>query len=589
MSPGVRLHCPRALATLTHSAHDQWHISNSSETVEEPAIHLIGNTQGLKASPLKRLQKLGNRKTSAEHLVTVELARALTEISGEIQRQVGVLIDRRGHVRACIVGDARSVFLPDLSAYRRGRARLCGLRLVHTHLNHEPLDDDDFTDLALLRLDFVAALEVLGDGLPGRLYAAHLLPGGGDGHPWEVLPPITVHELQDDFLAAVDALEDEFARLRRPRLAGDCRERAMLVHVSDAPRSAAEESIAELAELAASAGIEIMETVIQRRLTEPRYVVGKGRLTQTVIKAMQLGAEALVFDLNLTPAQVQTLAEHTDLKILDRTQVILDIFAQRARTREGKLQVELAQLRYMLPRLGAKQSASAFSRLSGGIGGRGPGETKLEVDRRRVQDRVAQLEREVDKLGARRKLRRSRRLRNEVPIVSIVGYTNAGKSTLLNRLTESDVVAEDKMFATLNPVSRRLRFPREREVVVTETVGFIRNLPQELKEAFRTTLEELDEADLLLHVLDASRDNVEELHEAVMQILAELHLQEKHVVTVLNKTDLCEPERVAVLARRFRGVPVCALAPSSFGPLLDVLEEHLWAGERAAAWEAQAR
>jgi len=499
---------------------------------------------------------------------------------------VGVLIDRRGHVRACIVGDSRSVFLPDLSSYRRGRARLCGLRLVHTHLKHEPLDDDDFTDLALLRLDYVVAIEVLKDGLPGKLYAAHLLPGGDQQSPWDVLPPTSVHDLKDDFLATVDAIEDEFARLRKPRSAGDSRERAVLVHVSPAPRGVAEESIAELVELATSAGIETMETVIQRRDIDPRYVVGKGRITQTVIKAMQLGAEALVFDLNLMPAQVQTLAEHTDLKILDRTQVILDIFAQRAKTREGKLQVELAQLHYMLPRLGAKQSASAFSRLTGGIGGRGPGETKLEVDRRRVQDRVAQLEREIDKLGARRKLRRSRRTRNDVPIVSIVGYTNAGKSTLLNRLTQSDVVAEKKLFATLNPVSRRLRFPEEREVIVTDTVGFIRNLPKELREAFRTTLEELDEANLLVHVLDASRPDIEELHDSVMDILAGLHLQDKPMVTVLNKTDLCEPERVAALERRFHAVSVCALDRSTFHALLNVLKEHLWAREEAAVWEA---
>ena len=498
-----------------------------------------------------------------------------------------MLVDRRGHVRACIVGDARSVFLPDLSAYRRGRARLCGLRLIHTHLHHEPLDDDDFTDLALLRLDYVVALEVLDEGLPGKLHAAHLLPSGDAERPWDVLPPTTVHDLRDDFRATVEALEDEFARVQKPRIAGDLRERAVLVHVSRIPRGVAEDSIGELAQLAASAGIETMETVIQRRTIDPRYVVGKGRLTQTVIKAMQLGAEALVFDLNLTPAQVQALAEHTDLKILDRTQVILDIFAQRAKTREGKLQVELAQLRYMLPRLGAKQSASAFSRLSGGIGGRGPGETKLEVDRRRVQDRLAQLEREIDKLGARRKLRRSRRTRNAVPIVSIVGYTNAGKSTLLNRLTESDVGAEDKLFATLNPVSRRLRFPRDREVVITDTVGFIRNLPKELREAFRTTLEELDEADLLLHVLDASRSDVEELHDTVMEILAGLHLQDKPVVTVLNKTDLCEPTRVLALERRFHGVSVCALDSSTFDGLLGVLEDHLWAGAETAVWEAE--
>ncbi len=518
-------------------------------------------------------------------MLSPEVARALTEISAEIQRQVGMLVDRRGYVHACIVGDARSVFLPDLSTYRRGRARLCGLRLIHTHLNHEPLTDDDFTDLALLRLDCIVAIEVLEGGLPGTLHVAHLLPGRDEARPWEVLPPTTVHDLADDFLQTINALEDEFARRRKPRPAGDMRERAVLVHVSRGLKAEAQDSMAELRELAASAGIEPVATVIQRRTVDPRFVVGKGRLTQTVITAMQCGAEALVFDLNLTPAQVHTLAGLTDLKILDRTQIILDIFAQRASTREGKLQIELAQLRYLLPRLGARQSASAFSRLTGGIGGRGPGETKLEIDRRRVQDRVAQLEREVGKLGERRRLRRARRTRNDVPVVSIVGYTNAGKSTLLNQLTESAVVAENVLFATLNPVSRRLRFPEEREVVVTDTVGFIRELPEELREAFRTTLEELDDADLLLHVVDASREDIDDLHQAVVQILAELQLQDKPVVTVLNKTDLCEEERVAALVRRFHGVPVCALKRATFAPLLAVLEEHFWAGHEIAAPE----
>jgi GTPase len=527
---------------------------------------------------MRRLSRLANRRTDANRIVSPELARALTELSREIQRQVGMLIDRRGHIRVVMVGDAKSVFIPDLSAYRRGRDRLCGLRLVHTHLKGEPLNDDDLTDLALLRLDMVAAIEAQADGLPGGLHAAHLVPDGKAEMPWEVVSARSVHEIPEDFLTTIDALEEEFARRRKPRAAGDTRERGLLVHVSNGTATDAADSMGELRDLARSAGIEVLGEIVQRRLPDPRFVLGKGRLKNTVIKAMQVGAEALIFDLNLSPSQVESLANFTDLKILDRTQVILDIFAQRAETREGMLQVELAQLRYMLPRLSTRHTA--LSRLTGGIGGRGPGETKLEVDRRRAGDRIAQLEREVKKLGRRRKLRRHARKQNHVPVVSIIGYTNVGKSTLLNQLTRSEVRAEDVLFATLNPVSRRLRFPREREIIITDTVGFIRRLPKELKAAFRTTFEELVDADLLLHVLDASSPEAEAHYETVRELLAELDLNRKPELIVLNKIDLCDAEAARGLARRFDAETVCARDQETLQPLLEHLEHCLWADER---------
>lgn len=496
----------------------------------------------------------------------------MTDVSGEIQRQVGLLLDRRGGVTAVIVGDARGLFLPDLG--RRGRDRLAGLRLVHTHLNREPLNDDDLTDLALLRLDLVASIEVTADALPGLVHQAHLLPDNENDRPWAVLPATTVYELRDDFPVMIQALEEEIERHRKPRRAGDHRDRAILVHVSMASPTFADDSVRELRELARSAGIDAVHALIQHRPPDPRFALGQGKLKYTIIKAMQLGADTIVFDMNLTPSQVKALADYTDLKILDRTQVILDIFAQHAVTREGKIQVELAQLRYLLPKLGAKHTA--FSRLTGGIGGRGPGETKLEVDRRRARDRIAQLEREVAKLGERRELRRGNRRRHGLPVVAIVGYTNAGKSTLLNNLTRSSVIAEDALFATLNPVSRRLRFPREREIVITDTVGFIRNLPPDLKAAFRTTFEELHYADLLLHVIDASCTDLEDKLDAVNELLAELDLQSKNTLAVINKTDLCSAEEVAGLVRRLGGVAVCATAPDTFGPLLDEMEKRLW-------------
>ena len=531
----------------------------------------------MRAAPLKRLERLAHRRANADAIITPELARALSEISFEIQRQVGLLLDRRGHVEAVVVGDARQVFLPDIN--RRGRDRLCGLRLVHTHLHAEALNDDDLTDLALLRLDLVAAIQVQPDGLPGALHAAHLLPANEGDAPWEILPPVTVHDLPEDFRSFVDALEEEFARMRRPRKAGDNRDRAVLVHISKLPGTPAQDSLDELRELARSAGIEVVETLMQRRPTDPKYVMGKGRLQQTIIKAMQLGAEAIVFDLNLSPSQVRALSELTDLKILDRTQVILDIFAQHAVTREGKSQVELAQLRYLLPLLSIRQTA--LSRLTGGIGGRGPGETRLEIDRRRARDRIAKLEREVGKLGQRRGLRRNVRTGRGIPTVAVVGYTNAGKSTLLNNLTHSAVVVEDALFATLNPVSRRLRFPREREIIITDTVGFIRNLPKDLMAAFRTTFEELHDADLLLHVVDASSHDLEEKHATVKGLLSELGLGEKPLLHVFNKIDRCSRATAEGLAAQFDGVAVCALNAKSFPELLERMEQILWEQARS--------
>ena len=536
------------------------------------SVLLSGNTQGLKASQTKALEKLASRRCTPGYIITPEFARALTEASLDVQRQVGILLDRRGQVTDVVVGDAKQLLLPEIQ--RRGLNRLSGVRLVHTHLKNEPLTDDDLTDLALLRLDLIAAIGVGEDGLPGKLYTAHMLPANAGDTPWVVDAPRTVHDLDDDFIEMVEALDEELARHQAPRKAGDDRDRTIVIHVSKLPPTVAQDSVDEMRELARSAGLVVVDMIIQRRPPDPKYVTGQGKLKSAIIKAMQLGAEVLVFDLNLTPSQVKALSEMTDLKILDRTQVILDIFAQHAETREGRIQVELAQTRYLLPLLSMRQSA--LSRLTGGIGGRGPGETRLEVDKRRARDRITQLEREVKKLGERRELRRSVRTAREVPTIAVVGYTNAGKSTLLNHLTQSTVIAEDALFATLNPVSRRLRFPREREVIITDTVGFIRNLPDDLMDSFRTTFEELHDADLLLHVIDASAHDLDAKYDTVVKLLTDLELDQKPVLCVLNKMDKCDPETLEGLIERLKGIPLTAIDRETFPPLLDAMERELW-------------
>jgi GTP-binding protein HflX len=304
---------------------------------------------------------------------------------------------------------------------------------------------------------------------------------------------------------------------------------------------------------------------------DPKFVIGKGKLSDIVIRALQIGANLLIFDHELTPAQNRSIAEFTDLKVIDRTQLILDIFAQRAHSREGKLQVELAQLKYRLPRLVKRDSA--LSRLAGGIGGRGPGEMKLEIDRRRVRERIGRLEKEMETIRKGRGQRREKRKKTGLPVISIIGYTNAGKSTLLNALTNSNVLTENLLFATLDPKSSRLRFPRDREAIITDTVGFIRHLPRELVAAFRATLEELREADLLVHVIDASNPNFEEHIKAVETILEDLNLSQKETIRVFNKEDMV-PDKIILenLCRRFEALPLSALRPETFPPLLEKME-----------------
>ena len=514
----------------------------------------------------------------------------LAWISREIGRQVGVLINRRGQVEHTFVGDSKRIYLPDLGRERAGGRHLRGLRHVHTVLDASGLHTEDLADLAKLRLDAVCAINVTPAGEPGSASYAYLLPNesGEHGHCTETAH--SVHAMTFDFDALITALEEERARHQVTRHVDSHRVRAIVLGLYP-DRETAQWRINEIRELAATAGVVVEDTMTQlRRQIDSRFVVGRGKLEDAVLRCLDVDAQLLIIDHDLSPAQARSIAEFSDLKVIDRTQLILDIFAQHAKTRDGKLQVELAQLRYTLPRL--TDLDAGLSRLTGGIGGRGPGETKLEINRRRARERISRLEHDIELISKRRAVRRERRHQGSVPIISIVGYTNAGKSTLLNALTRSEVLVADQLFATLDPASRRLRFPEEREAVVTDTVGFIQDLPPDLVQAFRATLEELESADLLLHVIDVSDPRREEKAQVVRGVLSDLGLSGIPMITVYNKADRIPQFEAMALARKADGAAISALTGQGLAPLVNRIAHRLWQTEALPennAWALEAR
>jgi GTPase len=520
------------------------------------------------------LQNIYRRRISSHEIVSREALRQISSISSEIKRQVGLLITRGGDVAYIIIGDDRHISIPDLSEFRSSGSRLNGLRCIHTHLHNEPISQEDLSDLVLLGLDMMATVQVDPDGIPGPIDYAHILPKNIGDRGWDITTVPDSGQLNIDFSDLIKAIEDELARTdRRPTF--EKKEKALLVAVTTGPARDAKESLNELRALAMSNDLEVADILIQHlKKPDPRFYIGKGKLGELVLRCTQTGTNLLIFDNELTPNQIRSLTDFTDLRIIDRSQLILDIFARRAVTREGKIQVELAQLKYMLPRLAEKNTA--MSRLTGGIGARGPGETKLEINRRRAKERIINLNRELEKIRQQRQDRRRLRNTRRVPVISIVGYTNAGKSTLLNTLTNSNVGAKNRLFETLDPSSRRLRFPREREVIITDTVGFIRALPKSLMEAFAATLEELHDADLLLHVVDASNPRMEEQIKTVDEILLQLELKDIPVIIAFNKADLLPPEEAIALSRMMDGIAISALDRGTLRPLLSRIEDFLW-------------
>lgn len=558
---------------------------------------IYGNIAGLKPSIIRSLEKLYRRKVPPQSIITPELAQELAHLSYQINRQVGLLINRKGDIDFVVVGSYNRIEIPELHGYRDHQARLKGLRFIHTHLvkknQSSGLDQDDLIDLAFLRLDLIGAQEVYEDGRVGRIHIAHILPSpefystsldDEAKRLFYFFKPVYPWDLRENFQELIRNLEEEFERVSGAQALHEKEDRAILIFVREPGDIDWENKLAELKELARTAGVKVVGEVVQRRAQiDPRYVIGKGKLLEVLIECLRKRANLLIFDRELTPSQVRALNEATDLRVIDRTQLILDIFAQRAKSREGKIQVEIAQLRYALPRLRAKDDA--FSRLTGGIGGRGPGETKLEVDRHRIRDRIAKLKQELESISEERALRRKRRKKLNFKVVALIGYTNAGKTTLLNRLSHSDYLAEDKLFATLDPVTKAVRTPSGKVFLLTDTVGFIRDLPEELKKAFKATLEELYSADLLLHLVDASSPDLENQIKSVEAILDEMELRHIPRIVAFNKIDLLEDldpfqqATVKSLLEELDGVPISALTGFNLELLLKRIEENLFVPE----------
>ncbi|MCU0575440.1 MAG: GTPase HflX [Desulfobacterota bacterium] len=472
-----------------------------------------------------------------------------------------------------LAGSASGISIPELNRMRTHPGRLQGLRLIHTHFKDGRLTFEDLTDLAKLRLDMVYAIEVLEDGSPGLAYGAHLLPAEEGGTLWKVLDPVPTYRIDIPFDAFIEALEGEITKRQTLLVPGAHADRAILVVVSSSGGDMLKDVIDEFQSLAKAAEVTVVDTVVQKRpKPDPRYVIGKGKVADIYLRALAKDANLLVFDHELTPSQARSIAEIADMRVIDRTQLILDIFARRARTREGKIQVELAQLRYNMSRLVGKNPS--LSRLAGGIGTRGPGETKLEVDRRRAKERMERLERENSRISLKRRITRARRERQGLPVISIIGYTNTGKSTLLNALTRSSVLTADMPFATLDPSSKRLRFPKDIEVIITDTVGFIRDLPKDLRAAFMATLEELEDAHLLLEVIDLTDPHIDYRIQAVEEILKGLNLQDKPRLKVFNKADRVHRSTARSWAERHDGVIISALDRATLRALIERMQGY---------------
>ncbi len=536
----------------------------------------------MKSSQLKQLQRLYHQRIPGDRITTPEFSQRLAAISTEINLPVCAYLNRRGQVIRVGVGTPRQTQIPPMELPRYGAERLSGIRCIATHLKAEPPNEAALTAMAMQRLDALVVINITGTGFTRRgggatgyvkeAYVAHLVPqdartlipsGAFSGSKvqsgsWSISPPLDLDDLaQQDFIDLVEGLEEEFRREFVAQEVDADHDRVLIVGVMTDDMSAQQfqDTLAELARLVDTAGGDVLQTIQQKRSRiHPQTVIGEGKVQEVALTAQTLGCNLVVFDRDLSPAQVRNLEAQIGIRVVDRTEVILDIFAQRAQSGAGKLQVELAQLEYMLPRLTGR--GQAMSRLGGGIGTRGPGETKLETERRAIQRRISRLQQEVNQLQAHRSRLRQRRQHREVPSVALVGYTNAGKSTLLNALTNAEVYTADQLFATLDPTTRRLVIPgaengETQEILITDTVGFIHELPASLMDAFRATLEEVTEADALLHLVDLSHPAWLSHIRSVREILAQMPVTPGPALVAFNKIDQVDSQTLALAQEEF--------------------------------------
>ena len=507
-----------------------------------------GNIKGISQVDIKKIEKLYNEKISPESIIQADFAKVIYRLSEKIGRIIGVIISREGGVEEVFVGDKNILYIPNLGRYRMFKGRLRRIRLIATILKDNfELNSDYYTDLQKLRLDMIVGIKEINGNIQAKY--AYLVPYTNDINSFSQTEVINnLDKTKFNFLDFISNLENELTSNSLSKSFEESDNDIVLIGVYEKDFKRDNESIAELKELAISADYNVLEVIVQKREIDPKTIVGKGKLEEIMLKCLSLGANTIVFDRELKPSELRNITNITKLRVLDRSMLILDIFAKRATSSEGRLQVELAKLKYELPRILEKHAG--LSRLTGGIGSRGPGETKLELGKRRMNDRINALEKKLVEISKRRELRQKKRRLSEIPLVSILGYTNAGKSTLFNALTSSQVETQNKLFATLDTTRGKLCIVGHKNnekfkycnLVLSDTVGFIRDLPNELKTAFKATLDELYDASLLLHVVDASNPDALHQYRAVVEILREMDLGDIPRIVIFNKCDMIDEE-----------------------------------------------
>ena len=530
----------------------------------EKKIH--GNIEGIKRTLLEKMEELYDTQVDDLEFLNIEMAMLFAQYTGLLGRELSVYISRDGRVYDVAVGDSRNVKLPNIRLVRN-LDRLCGVRCIHTHPNGSGmLSDVDIGTLKSLKLDAMCALGVQ-NGMPSTVCAAFLSERVGVDYEIDLRDPVSIYALpQQEWLDAIYLAD---AKLMHTTVETnlDEKERALLVGIETGQERY--DTIAELEQLAETAGALVVRIERQKRASpDNAYYIGKGKAEELLLIASAQEIDLFIFDDELSSVQIRNLEEILGVRVIDRTALILDIFAGRAQTHEGKLQVELAQLKYRLPRLtGFGQS---MARLRTSIGMRGPGEKKIEMDRRRIRRRIYELECEIEQVAKQRNLRRTRREKNIIPVVALVGYTNAGKSTILNLISGSDVLVEDKLFATLDPITRSIKLPSGGETLITDTVGFINKLPHDLVSAFKSTLEEVTFADIIVHVVDASSSYYLEQMRVCEEVLDSLGVSDTPTIVAYNKMDLVDYD---VPAYQKNVVYISALENKGIDQLLQAIQD----------------